>query len=148
METAQIYSEFFEKKIEVLREKEKKLKLSHFADFNKLGEKAIFYYRSLLNFLEPEYQKAEEKNLTDLTTIITIKLHEARISSKLIYKDVQKRVEVLKKAYLIYEEVFNFLRKQPKDFLETFKEQIVICDEMIHLLPVKINKINHGEEIF
>jgi len=54
----------------------------------------------------------------------------------------------MKKAYQIYEEVYNFIKKQPKHFIEPLQEQMNICEEMIHLLPNKINKINHGEEIF
>ncbi len=148
LETAQIYGEYYEKKIEILREKEKKLKYSHFLSINTYGEKAIIYYKSLLDFLEIEYQKAEEKTISDLTTVITIKLHMARILSKLIYKDLPKRMEVLKSSYIIYQEIYDFLKKQTKDFIAPLKEQLNICEEMIHLLPVKMSKVNNGDEVF
>ena len=148
MEVAQIYCEYFEKKLEIIREKEKKLKYSSFSDINPYGEKSVFHYRKLLSYLESELSKATEKNLQDYTTIITIKLHVSRILSKLIYKDYKKRVDSLHKALIIYEEVYKSLQSQNSEYKENLNEQLNICLEMIHLLPVKITKVNNGEEIF
>jgi uncharacterized membrane protein YgaE (UPF0421/DUF939 family) len=84
----------------------------------------------------------------DFTTIITIKLHLARLYSKLDFKDIKKKVNNLAHSLKIYEETYHYIRKS--NFVEQYpslKEQLNICEEMINLLPVKISKINRGEEI-
>jgi hypothetical protein len=113
-----------------------------------LAEKALLYYKQLLEFLEAEFIKSEEKTLEDLQTIITIKLNTARLHSKLIYSDTKKVVNSMAYALRIYEEVYKNLKtNECYKMNESLAEQMKICEEMIHLLPSKINKINNGEEI-
>jgi hypothetical protein len=142
LEIADIYNESYMNKYELLRSQPKQM-----SEVNVLGEKAIFYYRELVNYLEPEFIKAKEKTLEDLTTVITIKLNMARIYSKLIFKEKKKIVASMVNALRIYEDVYNYLKKY--EFYkktDQLMEHMNICDEMINLLPSKINKINNNEE--
>jgi hypothetical protein len=89
-----------------------------------------------------------EKTVEDFTTIVTIKLHLARLYSKLDSKDLKKKVNNLAASLKGYEEAYYLLKKS--EFLKTnesLQDQYRICEEMINLLPVKISKINRGEEI-
>jgi hypothetical protein len=145
LELAEIYSEIFESKYELLRIKGEK-KISY-----EPCEKAIFYYYSVLNFILKEYEKAQEKTLDDFSTIITIKLHLARLYSK-SGKENPERVNSLVKSLKVYEETYKLIKTSP--FIKngsanpSLMEQYNICEEMINLLPVKIGKVNRGEEIF
>ncbi len=142
LEIADIYNESFHNKYEILRSQPKQI-----GDVNILGEKAFNYYNKLINYLEPEFKKAQEKTLEDLITIVTIKLNMARIHSKLVYKEKKKIVNCMVSALRIYEDVYNYLKKNEYyKMSDQLMEHMNICDEMINLLPSKINKINNEEE--
>ena len=62
--------------------------------------------------------------------------------------DVKKRVDSLKKSLEIYSEVHKLL-KGSKDIFgdkEELRENLHMCEEMIGMLPIKIDKVNRGEE--
>jgi hypothetical protein len=117
-------------------------------EINSAAEKAIYYYKSILAFIEVEYEKAAEKLIEDFNTIITIKLHLARLFSKLSSNDIKKRVNNLAISLKQYEDTKKLIGKS--SFLgenSSLQEQFKICEEMVNLLPVKISKVNRGEEI-
>ena len=83
-------------------------------------------------------------------TIITIKSNLARMISKLIYpKDIKRKVEALKESLKLYNEVKSLLKSSPTFLNEnpSLQENLKMCEEMVGMLPVKIDKINRGEEI-
>jgi hypothetical protein len=67
----------------------------------------------------------------------------------LIYnKDIKKRVDALKTSLNMYKEVRELL-KNAKQFYNQkpeLQENLLMCEEMIGMLPIKIDKINRGEE--
>jgi hypothetical protein len=108
----------------------------------------LVYYKQLLDYLEAEFNKSEEKTLEDLQTIITIKMNIARLHSKITYSDTKKTVYSMAVSLRIYEDLYKQLKKSEcYKMSESLADQMKICDEMINLLPSKINKINNGEEI-
>ena len=69
--------------------------------------------------------------------------------SKLIFlKDVKKRVDSLKKSLAIYKELHKLLKESKSIFgdREDLQENILMCEEMMGMIPIKIDKINKGEE--
>lgn len=82
-------------------------------------------------------------------TLITIKLNIAKLYGKLFYdKDRKKRLNCVLSSLKFYEAVYANIKNS--EFLnnsEPLKERFRICEEMIALLPVKIDKINNGMEI-
>jgi len=112
-------------------------------EVNAFGEKALNYYLSLTKFLDEEIKKNSENSLEEYSTLVTLKLNAARISSKLSYQEKNKNVICLTQALKLYEEVDKLFRAtnimKQSSFLE---EQNKLCQEMIHMLPVKISKIN------
>jgi hypothetical protein len=146
LELADIYNEIFQSKYELLRIKQPKQ--SELIQINSLAEKALLYYKQLLEYLEAEFVKSEEKTVEELQTIITIKLNIARLLSKITYSDNKKVVSSLASALRIYEDVYKQLKKSDcYKMSDSLADQMKICEEMINLLPSKINKINSGEEI-
>ena len=148
LELAEIFCEIFESNYELFRINQKKVKID---EINGYGKKSIFYYEDIIGYIENEYGKEAEKKLEDFITIITIKSNIARLYSKIIIvNDVKKRVEYLKKSLDIYNEVYKLL-KGSKDVFgdkEELKENLTMCEEMIGMLPIKIDKINRGEEFW
>lgn len=145
LELSEIYSELFDKK---LKHTNKKTKQNVINEANNLGEKSLFYYNLLVNYLDNEFKKEGEKSFEDVNTLITIKLSVSRLYSKFIFTDVRKRVEYMCKSLRLYEEVLKFMKsKELEKWKSNITEQIRICEEMLYLLPVKISKIQNGDEI-
>ena len=150
LELAEIFSEIFESNYELLRVHQKKVTSKEIEEINSKGEKGLFYYNDIIKYIEEEYNKEEEKKIEDFITIITIKSNMARIYSKLIYnKDVKKRVESLKKSLNMYQEVYNHLKNSKHFFNERpeLQDNLNMCEEMIGMLPIKIDKSNRGEDL-
>ena len=149
LELAEIYCEIFESNYELIRVKKKKINYKELDDINRNGELSIYYYQQINEYIINEYNKEEEKKLEDFITIITIKSNIARLYSKLIFlKDVKKRVDSLKKSLNIFKEVYKMLKESIEIFgdREELQENILMCEEMIGMIPIKIDKINKGEE--
>lgn len=142
MELGEIYDEFFVRKFEMIR-LQNKLTRKSIDEVNSLGEKSLNYYNSLFKILEEEMKKNQEISLEEYSTLITLKLNAARISSKLSYAEKQKNVNALTQSLRLYEDVdrlfknTNIMKQNP-----LLEEQNKLCQEMIHMLPVKISKIN------
>ena len=149
LELAEIFCELFESNYELFRTKQKKSGSKEIDEINGYGRKSIFYYEDIIGYIESEYGKETEKKFEDFITIITIKSNIARLYSKIIYMDdVKKRVDSLKKSLEIYSEVHKLL-KGSKDIFgdkDELRENLHMCEEMIGMLPIKIDKVNRGEE--
>ena len=149
LELAEIFCEIFESKYELVQLKNKKINQSEIEEINEFGKKSIFYYNDIIEYIVTEYGKEKEKRYDDFITIITIKSNIARLYSKLIFlDDVKKRVEALKTSLNIYTEVNKFLKESKKIFGDKKELQVNLemSEEMIGMLPIKIDKVNRGEE--
>ena len=149
LELAEIYCEIFESNYELIREKKKKINMKEIEEINKSGESSIFYYKEIIEYIINEYNKENEKKLEDFITIITIKINIGRLYSKLIFlQDIKKRIDSLKKSLEIFKEVHKMLEESKNIFghREDLQENILMCEEMIGMIPIKIEKINKGEE--
>lgn len=147
LELSEIYSEMFDKNIDIAYSN-KKVKQNLINEANLSGEKSLYYYNLLVNYLDVEFKKEGEKSFEDINTIITIKLSVARIYSKINYGDIKKRVEYMCKSLRHYEEMLKFMKSKELDkWKSNLTEQVRICEEMLYLLPVKISKIQNGDEI-
>ena len=149
LELAEIYGEIFESNYELIRLQQKKVRAKDIDGINDKGEKCIYYYKDIIDYIVSEYNKETEKNVDDFVTIITIKSNIARIMSKLIYgHNIKKKVEAMKESLKLYTEVKSLL-KGASNFLnehQVLKENLKMCEEMVEMLPLKIDKINRGEE--
>jgi hypothetical protein len=120
-----------------------KNRIKNLDEINKLGEKSLDYYSQLFTFIESELKKDTE-TADDYSSLITLKLNAARICSKMNYVDNSKNVKSLKNALMYYEEcnrIFNSTNLLKNNIL--MEEQYKLCQEMIHMLPVKISKVNY-----
>jgi hypothetical protein len=149
LELAEIYCEIFESNYELIRVKKKKINMKEIEEINRNGEKSIFYYQEIIDYIVNEYNKEKEKKLEDFVTIITIKSNIGRLYSKLIFlKDIKKRIDSLKKSLEIFKELHKMLEDSKNVFgdREDLQENILMCEEMMGMIPIKIDKISKGEE--
>jgi hypothetical protein len=149
LELAEIYCEIFESNYELIRVKKKKINYQELDEINKGGENSIYFYQQIIDYIVNEYNKEEQKKLEDFITIITIKSNIAKLYSNLIFlKDVKKRVDSLKKSLAIYKEIHKMLKESKQVFgdRDDLQENILMCEEMMGMIPIKIDKINKGEE--
>jgi ribosome maturation protein Sdo1 len=95
--------------------------------------------------LELEFQNTNERTIEDLNTLIMIKINMAKISSKLVYKDSKKTLLQMKNSLSLYKEAYNIISNLMSNMSinETLKNQFKVCEEMIHLLPMKIAKFSN-----
>ena len=149
LELAEIFCEIFESNFEIFKKNPKKIEQKKIEEINEFAKKSLFYYEDIIGYIENEYGKETEKKFEDFITIITIKSNIARLYSKIIFlNDTKKRVDSLKKSLDIYNQVYKLL-KGAKDIFgdkEELKENLNMCEEMIGMLPIKIDKVNRGEE--
>ena len=149
LELAEIFCELFESNFEIFKNKPKIFDQKRIDEINKFGNKSLYYYKDIIGYIELEYGKETEKKFEDFITIITIKSNIARLYSKIIYvNDIKNRVDSIKTSLDIYKQV-HVLLKGAKDIFgekEELKENLTMCEEMIGMLPIKIDKINRGEE--
>ena len=149
LELAEIFCELFEANFELFKNNPKKYDQKRIDQINQFGNKSLFYYKDIIDYIETEYGKETEKKFEDFITIITIKSNIARLYSKIIYvNDIKNRVDSLKISLDIYKQVYTLL-KGAKDIFgdkDELKENLTMCEEMIGMLPIKIDKINRGEE--
>ena len=149
LELAEIFCELFESNYEIFRKYPKKIEQKIIEEINEFAKKSLFYYEDIIGYIENEYGKETEKKFEDFITIITIKSNIARLYSKIIFiSDIKKRVESLKKSLDIYKQVYELLKGAKNIFgdKEELAENLNMCEEMIGMLPIKIDKINRGEE--
>ena len=149
LELAEIFCELFESNYEIFRKYPKKIEQKKIEEINEFAKKSLFYYEDIIGYIENEYGKETEKKFEDFITIITIKSNIARLYSKIIFiSDIKKRVESLKKSLDIYKQVYELLKGAKNIFgdKEELAENLNMCEEMIGMLPIKIDKINRGEE--
>ena len=149
LELAEIFCEIFESNFEIFKKNPKKIEQKKIEEINEFAKKSLYYYEDIIGYIENEYGKETEKKFEDFITIITIKSNIARLYSKIIFlNDTKKRVDSLKKSLDIYNQVYKLL-KGAKDIFgdkEELKENLNMCEEMIGMLPIKIDKVNRGEE--
>lgn len=141
LELAEIHAEYFEKKFEELRQSIKGIPTSTC----KLGMKSIEYYDNLLKFIDTEVKKQDdsERSLEDFTTFITIQLSVARLFGKLNPNNDFKAFKInLVNSLKIYQDTEKRLKESK--FTKgnyALEEQLMICQEMVSLLPVKIDQM-------
>lgn len=140
-----ILHEMFDLKYEELKTAKKMPKKQQFELLNQYGMSAIKHALALTKKLET-YREIEDRD-SYLQAVINQRLAIGKIYTKLYDKNKTQIVEWYAKAL----ENYKVLERGMKDyrtrheFTPTFEEQFKLCQEMIDLLPVKMEKLSKGE---
>ena len=62
LELAEIYCEIFESNYELIRVKKKKINMKEIEEINKNGEKSIYYYQEIIEYIEMSIKEKKKKN--------------------------------------------------------------------------------------
>mmetsp|Transcript_24724 Transcript_24724/g.31987 ORF Transcript_24724/g.31987 Transcript_24724/m.31987 type:complete len:236 (-) Transcript_24724:324-1031(-) len=146
-EVAETYSAIVDLKVSRIEAKEnpKKAELKKCNDF---CQKAIdsFQYFADIYTTPPENQ--EKPNLIpkeQLGPYLRSHFHIARLWGKMLYKETQEIVDTLSKSLLKYEWLLTHAQRELNrvDDWTIFEQEYQICQQMVDLLPEKINRVHH-----
>jgi len=147
LEVGEIYNQMFELKYDKISKGEEKPKKSVLDALNKLGLSAIDYFEKVIQSVVGGTNKEALENAETLNTIITAKFNVARLYSRLTSKEVKENVNTLSRSLEAYRWIKKFISEQiaAKGALSyEMKETLKNCEEMVELLPAKIDRINYG----
>ena len=110
---------------------------------NRMGFKAVQLYEQIGNILQEEEKTVEESNSQFIQTRITAKFNIAKIYSRLVLDQAEDRLKYLIKSLDNYKWIRDFCNEctSKKGIVDTeiLVEQKRLCQEMINLLPDKID---------
>lgn len=111
---------------------------------NDCGMKAIDYYGQIEKALLES--KDVEKNSQYYQSVVNAKFNQAKAFSRLYSHDNKERVEYLKKALSAYTGIRDYVKQLRKDekFKNGFEKEEKMSQEMIEMLPAKIDRVNYG----
>ena len=139
---ASTYTEMFNLKCTEAIEKNRLSKNSVISAVNKLAFKSIEFYDRLIELLHT----FQDKDQDYYRAILGYHFASANLHSKMIpIKNPERELAKMKNALKHYIKVQEYTLILEKDFggSSELKEQSRLCEEMLQLLPLKIDKINH-----
>ncbi|KRX01654.1 hypothetical protein PPERSA_03738 [Pseudocohnilembus persalinus] len=147
VEVAETYNFLFEQIFMYLFVEEKeKPKPKHFTKLNQYGEKVIELYGKINEILVED--KDTERNAAYYNTVITAKFNQAKAYSRVFKQEKQDKVQYLIQSMKSYQWIMKYIDTQvPKNLRESsleFDQQYDMCQEMVNMLPAKIDKVNAG----
>lgn len=148
VELAEIYNEMFENRFqEYFIKSEIRPKKNKLDAMNMYGYKSIENYENIEKILV-EQQKEEKDSLTKdhLQSRINTRFNMAKAYNKIYAVDKRIKVELMKKSLDNYKFIVEFIKgllKNKGNLEWDFSEQLKICQEMVELIPSKIDKINN-----
>ena len=114
------------------------------------GLESIDTYEQICGFFNSEDYKSEAENDTYIQSVINAKFAVAKTYNGLVPNDVATRVQYLQKSLEAYKFIRDFIKE--KGYLKGalnfgFAEQLKMCQEMIELLPTKIDKVIKANKV-
>lgn len=143
VEVSEIYNDLFQIKT-IIAIDVKELKLlneNKLLETRNLGLQLVKYYEQIIKVLEADNDT--EKNEQYFRSIINAKFNIAKTLSKMYSIDKKVRVQCLKESWNRYKNVAEFINKNP--LKEHFEKELEMTQEMIVMLPSKIDRVNYGQ---
>lgn len=139
----------FEFRIEKIAKSQEKPKKSTIEILNKSCIASIDYFEKVIQSVVNVGNKEALENQDTLKTIITAKFNVAKNYSRLQFKDKKEMVNTLKRSMESYKWIKDFINEHvaPKGTLNyEMRETLKNCEEMVQLLPSKIDRVNYETE--
>ena len=108
---------------------------------NKLLHSAIDHYQ---HFVDSYDEPVEPPHLR---SYLLARLYIGRCQSKFITATSADKVRHLRLSFQMYKWLTEYCQDRQKDVVGVFDEELKICQEMVELLPLRIEKIIAGEDI-
>ena len=109
---------------------------------NTQGEKAIGFFDQISSLLLGD--KDSTRDASFFHSVVNAKFNTAKIYSKLFRPERKDKIDLLTKSLNTYKWISNFIKNEVSQngVLDgTFSQELKMCNEMIELLPAKIDKI-------
>ncbi|KAM3127738.1 hypothetical protein pb186bvf_020170 [Paramecium bursaria] len=97
-------------------------------------------YKQIIKQLE--LLDAKERDQSWYQSIVTGQFNIAKAYSKIQPKEKKQKVEYLVQSLQVYRNLLKYIKQEANQF--EFYQEARICQEMIELLPTKIDKINYS----
>ncbi|KAL1489659.1 hypothetical protein ABEB36_013601 [Hypothenemus hampei] len=139
-ELGQCYSDIIDIKSEKLRESKERPKPQVLAKINLLVEKCINHYKSFLTSFKVNIEE-REKVLDDVEKpFLQAYFHVAALFGRYITLDKNYQLRNVEQQYEHYKFIVDYCDKHTKA-QELIPMELIICKEMVVLLPVKISRL-------
>ena len=137
-----IYSEMADCKIALVSDAEKPTPHA-VLKINKLVGQSLKHFDNFINSFQDHTGKLPDKfDKENLRSILSAKFWIARLHSKMIVVSPQTQLENTKKSLLNYEWIVTYHKANTADVEACFVEELKMCQEMVELLPHKLNKMS------
>jgi hypothetical protein len=147
LEIGEIYNDMFERKYDALIKGEGKMSDKMIDRLNGLNLKSIEYFNKLILSIMESTNKELLDNIETVRTVITSKFNIAKNYSRFQTNVQKEKIESLIKSMEAYRWIGKFIEEYVEakgnmtpELIETKKT----CEEMVALLPSKIDKVSHG----
>lgn len=111
---------------------------------NQLVQQAVDQFQAFVDsFRDHKKEMPKTFEADSLRPVLMAKFCAARLYTKFVFSEKTKRVENMRKAMGLYQEVIEYRDANP-DMPPVFTEELSICEEMVQLMPLKMDKIMQG----
>ena len=146
-EIAETYSSMLDLKLSIVEERSVTPTPHAVRKINLLAEQSIKKYQEYLNSLKNAQKEMPEKFCDDDERPALVAFFcTGRLHSKFIEVDIRKRLHDLKNSLDCYNFLVTYCRKNPSS-REKVKAEVDICEEMVLLMPAKMDKIRAEAEL-
>jgi hypothetical protein len=144
-EIAEVYNTMVELKYSIAEQKPGPPTQHKIKKINQLVQQAIDQFQVFIDSFQ-DHQKEMPKTFDaeSLHPVLTAKFYIARLYTKFVVSETHRRIENMKKALHLYQELINYRDAHP-DMPAVFTEELAICEEMVQLMPIKMSKIMQNQ---
>ncbi|EGR30687.1 kif1 binding protein, putative [Ichthyophthirius multifiliis] len=144
VEIAEIYNDMYTIKFQELfvNNQNKTPKPSKIAEMNKWAKKAIEHYEKISSLLFEDKDMVRDTQFHH--SVINAKFNIAKAYSKIFEQEKKDRIEALKQSLNVYKWISNYIQKDvyKNGVIDVnFANELQMCNEMVDLLPSKIDKV-------
>jgi len=140
-ELAEIYSDMRDIKVAMTEQGEREITASSVKKINQLTEKSIKYFSLFLDSFRDLNNALPETYPEELTRpVLLAQFCSARLYSKLMVTTQVQKLDNLNKSLEGYRFVLDYCKKH-SNIKDIMKLEYEICEEMVKLLPLKMNQV-------
>lgn len=139
-EIAEIYNDMADLKTALSRESSSPPTPHTVKKINQITNQSIRFFQSFMDSLKHQGEMPETFDEDLVRPALIAHFHVARLYSKIICGDKQRKVEYIKKSLDIYRYIVDYCTAHP-DMPRVLDNELEICQEMVRLLPLKMDKI-------
>ncbi|XP_061172877.1 KIF-binding protein-like [Saccostrea echinata] len=146
-ELAEIYSNMLDIKYMILKEEGGQPSVHAMKKINSLAFQSIEKYKAYIDsFRENGADLPVEFPELDTRPVLVAWFCMGRLYSKIFPSNVRERLDYIKKTENCYQYVIDYCKQHPKA-AECMRTELEVCEEMVQLLPLKMEKIRQEAEV-